>query len=790
MDTNLHSSETSPQHHRHTHDDNNDNSNNDIDNNNNKNDVHMLLNIQSELYNMGKALSCPLCLSTVRSPVLLSCLHAFCHDCIRTAFQNHTSNNSKNNGSSLNKTSLHCPVCKVPCSKRSMVSSNHLEELVKGYKLALRSFGLAPVVYDKNVGMTQIEEEVSFSIDDYNDDDDHDDDHNDNGGDTYENIIDKQQRSSSNESGMNKKKPGPSLLQCYEHLEVSRAVRNVLKQAIRENDQEGDNDNHSDNRETSTNIKNNTHSRQSDSPIPDTSSVAKDITNNTNLSAPPSKKIMTAQEKIERENKKKKYNAWLKDQDRIFEVNQNALVRAAVLKRNQQSLERKDDGIHNEGSNVDNNDVKHNLDEDVNVQNNDDDQNESDTNNQQEKEKPSSNEENLTQSQTFFSVADESTHPAEEVETESIITMTSKRHNLNDGMMTSQEAYEISTEDLREKEVADRSMEELENILEEELEAVDTDTNKPTVKQGTASITSQMSEQFFTAPSQNNKQWNGIHEKKSNEKDTNFAVGMIVHVQARTWPGVNKPGGAAKITKVHAQSEAGVKYDVSYILGGKEKLVDESFIRLQKDIDPTAQFEELLQSPGSSNDSTSNTSRRSRRVGERKMVERWVQEIDEEMKRNEESDKEKSPSVRDVSPTNTQNEKQEEQRRGITPTRGTKRNSSVDDAAIPTATKRRRSKSRASDKEKKSYSVDVISEGNELIRDLKKINYDEIRTLALKRYENILFGEAVRSINIITSSISNEDQKLLKSFCSKFSTKTGKHIEESLSNIFTRCFFV
>lgn len=47
-----------------------------------------------------------------------------------------------------------------------MVPSQHLEELVKGYKLSLRSFGFAPVVYDDNVlGMTQIEEEVSFSVD-------------------------------------------------------------------------------------------------------------------------------------------------------------------------------------------------------------------------------------------------------------------------------------------------------------------------------------------------------------------------------------------------------------------------------------------------------------------------------------------------------------------------------------------------------------------------------------------------------------------------------------------------
>lgn len=30
-----------------------------------------------------------------------------------------------------------------------------------------------------------------------------------------------------------------------------------------------------------------------------------------------------------------------------------------------------------------------------------------------------------------------------------------------------------------------------------------------------------------------------------------FAVGMVVEVMPRLWPGMNKQGGAARITKVH-----------------------------------------------------------------------------------------------------------------------------------------------------------------------------------------------------------------------------------------------
>jgi len=58
---------------------------------------------------------------------------------------------------------------------------------------------------------------------------------------------------------------------------------------------------------------------------------------------------------------------------------------------------------------------------------------------------------------------------------------------------------------------------------------------------------------------------------------TMIKVGTIVQVQSRTWPGVNKPGGVARITKIHSLS-SNVSYDVTYVLGGKEKNVDACFI--------------------------------------------------------------------------------------------------------------------------------------------------------------------------------------------------------------------
>ena len=55
-----------------------------------------------------------------------------------------------------------------------------------------------------------------------------------------------------------------------------------------------------------------------------------------------------------------------------------------------------------------------------------------------------------------------------------------------------------------------------------------------------------------------------------------LSVGTIVSVQSRTWAGINKPGGVARITKVHSE---GAKYNVRYVLGGQEKDVDAIYVQ-------------------------------------------------------------------------------------------------------------------------------------------------------------------------------------------------------------------
>ena len=58
-----------------------------------------------------------------------------------------------------------------------------------------------------------------------------------------------------------------------------------------------------------------------------------------------------------------------------------------------------------------------------------------------------------------------------------------------------------------------------------------------------------------------------------------------VHVTARTWPGINKPGGVARVSKVH---DRGVSFDVAYILGGREKNVKAEYVQLHATLTDTS----------------------------------------------------------------------------------------------------------------------------------------------------------------------------------------------------------
>lgn len=77
---------------------------------------------------------------------------------------------------------------------------------------------------------------------------------------------------------------------------------------------------------------------------------------------------------------------------------------------------------------------------------------------------------------------------------------------------------------------------------------------------------------------------NSKNQSQAEEVDEHvpIKVGLTVTVAKRTWPGINKLGGAGRIRKVHEEKlENGKKrylYDIAYVLGGGEKKVERKYI--------------------------------------------------------------------------------------------------------------------------------------------------------------------------------------------------------------------
>jgi hypothetical protein len=94
------------------------------------------------------------------------------------------------------------------------------------------------------------------------------------------------------------------------------------------------------------------------------------------------------------------------------------------------------------------------------------------------------------------------------------------------------------------------------------------------------------------------------HQDDSSSTAALWSVGSIVTVQSRTWPGVNKPGGVARITK---RNTADGTLNVAYVLGGKESNVDGVFL---SSVSPSSSNEE---EHGSGNGSGNAAGKRKRR---------------------------------------------------------------------------------------------------------------------------------------------------------------------------------
>jgi len=436
------------------------------------------------------------------------CFHAFCRTCILRSLQGHEEFRSK------------CPVCKDKCTKRGLVSSDHLADLAKGYKLALRAFGFAPIVYSKGVAMTQLEE------------DDIDDTNAMNIDETYQEVSDAKRNTnlkSCDEDNVQatkiKAKSGPSLICCHEHLEVSRAVHTVLLNAV--------------------------------SKIPDA------VTSDNNALKPNTSNKSISWSRSQHEIK---LQSLLRDQEKIIEVDQQALVRAAVTKSKMNS------GLASiiSASSIDKLDAcSHSSKTEIRVHGNQHDSNSKEHVKASASSIPALHENELGEfhcgnhsSNQSLAISISQNDPTKQLE----------KHP----KISTQDLYEALAEELREKEVVDRSAEMLLESARCDMKPTNSnDENWIAALDETISRCS--SNEEFDVDETTDLAYDSTtsHQPAKSEK---FTIGSLVQVQSRTGPGINKPGGLARVTAVHEDLYSAITYDVSYVLGGKERSVEAIYV--------------------------------------------------------------------------------------------------------------------------------------------------------------------------------------------------------------------
>lgn len=710
------------------------------------------LKVQTELQNIGKSLQCPLCLYTLQSPTLLPCNHAFCKKCILANFDpvnNRTISASSGKATYKNQ----CPICKINCNKRGMNESDHLGDIVRAYKKTLRSFGLTPIAYDdkEGIAMTQIEE--SFDYDNHSEDD-----------------------------TSKEKAKAPSLNQCYEHLEVARGMRDQLQLAVKTMEADLDSANDS------------SHQNKA--------------------------------KESEKRNEMKKYQFLLEDQNKVVKADNRFLLEAAVKKqkRNSKSMEtakvafaqdlesseipteasgnvhlgqKSDDSVDSEKSNCQ---LSQNEIEEEN--NDDDDDKVEQVENTQSRFSRAINA--IQMSDFALSEIPESQNQDSQEFYSLDQGLGARNLSQGDIIMTTQDMMD----EVREKEAADRSGEwyEKEVELEEQLnnrvqentkDKIPLDENTGDKKSSSVSssaleatlngrnkASSQLSERFFTAESQQEDQQKEETSATQNKNTCTFEKGTIVIVADRTWPGVNKIGGVAKVQRVHT-SEAGVKYDVAYVLGGREKLVDSAFVKLHIEdsgsfISETKKTESTStkaeqDSTKSSAIGTNSRTRKSRRVDERKMVEQWVAMIDAEEGKSEKKNKSKpKDGIIKIKPKESKSKRKlgEDDENNASDNTEQKSRSKRKRTARSTKTSVNNSIETSTTK-KTSTAVEKIadkSQSQEILESNNPCTFQEIFDAASKKYQPILeTGGTKKKIFITTSSLSNNENKIVKEMVQQFS---------------------
>jgi len=492
-----------------------------------------LLCIHSQLREMGHALKCPLCQHTLSKPTLLPCIHAFCHDCISSYIAN---SRFQNSGTSK-RPKCNCPICKIPITKRSLQHSSHLENLVRGYKLSVKAFGLAPIVYDGDfMDMTQIANQSSMSLSQCAEEDDN-----------------------------NEKKKDtdqPSVVECHEHMLVTRTFHRLKQTAAAQQQHDEDqkvaavahNAPQTSPRYTRTRSR-----KRFATAITAAISDKKSFVESTAVAAAARIKD---QERIHKLRE-------VEQQERILKVDERALVQAAVRKQAAIAKKKKDTLIMEF---ADNNKEEKRLilsSSSESIMSCDQEEVQDFTNmvtslSQVSAIQAETREEAAAHQNSLEWIQEEE---EDTKENDDILKKVSVNHE-HDGKKISNKTEQNDNQEVS----SERTKYENKSVKTKTKFAKNDKTNPniltpPTIR-STISSTAQNSS--TTTPT------------TTVVTPSKYVVGTIVNIASRTWPGVNKPGGVALITAIthRTPNSNDVTFDVKYVLGGRERGVSASFISL------------------------------------------------------------------------------------------------------------------------------------------------------------------------------------------------------------------
>ncbi|EJK66816.1 hypothetical protein THAOC_12222, partial [Thalassiosira oceanica] len=262
--------------------------------------------------------------------------------------------------------------------------------------------------------------------------------------------------------------------------------------------------------------------------------------------------------------------------------------------------------------------------------------------------------------------------------------------------------------------------------------------------------------------------------------------GSIVCVQSRTWPGINKPGGVGRVTRVHAANDSNViKYDIKYILGGSEKNVDACYVTLNDD--PLSPVEEEGDPDVSrvTRGSLPGRAGRKRRAPEPSPVQIYndqpvdqdvLDELPDDILKELGIKKKKSGKSggkkRALADTNAKSAKAKSAAKGASKKKKRKTNVETSDTCVKLASAASPSVDDAGREDSSNSMEDLDGIGH--------LSTAEIVKLADARYSSLLGvdskgtdGETL-TIHYVTSSLSETDSGRLNSLCKKLKSKNSK----------------